>query len=281
MLVFSHIPKTAGTTLTSILIKNYGSKMISVIPEKGTTYSKTDFELDFDHNFVPYGISGQALKPFVDFGDHEDNFQWITFLRDPIERFVSQYLHEQVYSPFEYFMDIIPWGEKFDRSNWQVKWLAGEENLEKAKEIVHQKLSFIGVVEHFDESLQLLNQRLSTPIDISYDAPEMVALDKCLKRRLLNDESVREFVAEKNQLDIQLYNYVLDNIFYDQGIIGQEDHFRRGMSSFVMEKSRVYGFRYKNHFYRKAKKELSGQWERIGLEWRTRRCGHINTSSTG
>lgn len=255
MLAFSHIPKTAGTTFNNILIKNFGSKMISVIPKDGTTYKKTDFESDFGQDDLPLGISSQTLKPFVDFGENEKDFQWVTFLRDPIERFVSQYLHEQVFSPFEYFMDIIPWGEKFDRSNWQVKWLAGEENLEKAKEIALQKLAFIGVVEHFDESLQLMNQRLNSSIDVSYDSPEMVVIDNCIKRRLLNDSKIRAFAAEKNDLDIQLYNYVLDNIFYKQGVIGEAEPSRRS-TSFVIEKSRTYSFYYKNHCYRKAKLEL-------------------------
>ena len=256
MLVFSHIPKTAGSTFNSILRKSFGAKMISVIPESGTTYRKSDFELDFGLNNYPLGISGHGLKPYVDFGEHEDNLQWVTFLRDPIERYVSQYLHQQVYGPDEFIMDLIPWSEKFARSNWQVKWLAGEEDLEKAKEIVHEKLAFIGVVEHFDESLQLMNQRFNNSLDISYKAPKNVVKDKSLKKRLLGDDKIRKFIAEQNELDIQLYNYVLDNIFYEQGVIGQPDPSPRSMS-FIVEKSQMYGFYFSNYFYRRGKKKLA------------------------
>ena len=255
MLVFSHIPKTAGLTLNGILRKSFGSKLISVIPGKGTTYTKADFELDFGQNNFPLGISGQGLKPYVDFGEHESNFQWITFLRDPIERYVSQYLHQQEYSPDEYVMDIVPWSEKYERSNWQVKWLAGEENLEKAKEIAHEKFSFIGVVEHFDESIELLNQRLNTSLDVSYQAHKNVAKDNTLKKSLLGDDKMRSFIAEQNDLDIQLYNYVLDNIFYKQGVIGEANPSPSSMS-FVVEKSHMYGFYVSNYFYRRGKKQL-------------------------
>ena len=252
MVVFSHIPKTAGTTLNAILRKNFGSKIVSVIPETGTTYSKSDFESDFGQN-SPSAISGHCLKPFVNYGEHENRFQWITFLRDPIERYISQYVHEKLFDR-KPIKDVVSWGEKFQRCNWQVKWLAGEENLEKAKEVVHKKLVFVGVVEHFDESLHLMNQRLNTSLDISYRAPKMVVLDNTLKQRLLADGKVRGFAASQNQLDVRLYNYVLDNTFYNQGVAGHQDPSPESLS-YLTEKNRMCAFYFRNYFYRKRKKK--------------------------
>ena len=256
MLVFSHIPKTAGSTFNGILRKNYGSKIIAVIPS-GNTYSKSDFESDFSPNNYPLGISGHALKPHVDFGKHEENFQWVTFLRDPIERYVSQYLHQQIFNPKSYRMDIVSWSQKYHRSNWQVKWLAGAEDLEKAKKIVRQKFTFVGVVERFDESLQLMNQRLDVPLDISNVTRKNVARDNSLKASLLNDEKLRTLFVEQNELDQQLYDYVVDNVFWNQEVEDQKALAPTSMS-YVVEKSRMYGFYYSNYFYRRGKKELVG-----------------------
>jgi len=250
MLVFSHIPKTAGTTFNAILRKNFGSSLISVFPEDGDVYQKSDFESDFKQDRHPAGISSHALKPFTDFNELESKFEWVTFLRDPVERYVSQYIHQQTGNSEHFKMDIFSWARNYGRSNWQVKWLAGEENLEKAIEVAEKKITFIGVVEHFDESLVLMNQCLREPLDISYDAPLMVVRDRSLKNELLNDEETRAFIVEQNELDIKFYNYVLDNIFYKQGHIGKETP---PPMSFLRKKSRLYGFFYKNYLYRMKK----------------------------
>ncbi|MDZ7755205.1 hypothetical protein [Rhodohalobacter sp.] len=98
ILVFAHMMKTAGTSLSKQLIGHYGNKM-HIVPgglKMGDDYySETDFEKDlelFNKNLKI--ISGHPMRPYIDFGRFEDRMAWFTFFRKPQKRYVSHYLHD-------------------------------------------------------------------------------------------------------------------------------------------------------------------------------------------
>ncbi len=252
MIVFSHIPKTAGTTLNGILRKSLGYKLISVIPRSGSTYLKSDFEKDFARGRLPSGISGHPLKAFIDFGHWESEFEWITFLRDPVHRFVSQYVHQQTSNVAEYNLDIISWGKKYQRSNWQVKWIAGVEDLEAAKQILSDKFKFVGLVEKFDESLSLLSQNVTTTMDTSYKKLAMVARNNGLKEKLLQDQEVKQFILQQNELDIGLYDHVTST--WNAQRENKSGQKAQAPMSSIREAAGKYGFYARNFIYRKLRK---------------------------
>lgn len=218
MFAFTHIPKTAGTTLNYILQKNFGSFLHAIIQRKGARYNYDDLKQDKFIYKNAKCISGHVLKPFIDYKEYNDKLKWFTFLRDPIKRYVSQYIHQQTNSNPQYNLPIQEWGEKFSRSNWQVKWIAGEEDLEAAKQIIREKFIFIGITEKFDESLVMMKNCFDINIDISYEKSKMVVRDDKLKKELLKNkfDELLPFYKEQNSLDIQLYNYVERSIFKKQ-----------------------------------------------------------------
>lgn len=218
MLAFTHIPKTAGTTLNYILQKNFGYRLNSVILRKGPNYNYADLKKD---NFI-YGnaicIAGHGVKPFINYKEYNDRLKWFTFLRDPIKRYVSQYIHQQTGELKQYHLPIEKWGEKYARSNWQVKWIAGEEDLEAAMQIIDEKFIFIGLTEKFDESLLMMKNIFNLNIDILYDKPKMVVRNNDLKDEFLKTRytELLPFYREQNELDLKLYDYVMDKVYPKQ-----------------------------------------------------------------
>mgnify|MGYP001262791252 CR=1 FL=1 len=213
MIAFTHIPKTAGTTLNYIFQKNFGGNLISVIHRKGSNYTYSALKNDSILYKHANCISGHSLKPFIDYKEYNSKLEWITFLRDPIKRFVSQYIHQQTGNLSNYKMGVEEWAAKYARSNWQVKWIAGEEDLEAAKQIINERFKFIGITEKFDESLEILSSVFN--LDVSYSKPKMVVRDNELKNSLLLDKKHSLF-EEQNELDIKLYNYVLEKYYPNQ-----------------------------------------------------------------
>jgi len=213
MLAYCHIPKTAGTTLNYILRKNFGNKLLATIERKGNNYTHRDLKLDSLIYKDIKCISGHGLKPFIDYKEFNGEMKWFTFVRDPIKRFVSQYIHQNTNGLDKNNLTIEAWAEKFHRSNWLVKWIAGEENLEKAIHIIEEKFIFIGLVEDFDSSLNLMKKSFSLDLNLDFGKSKMIVRDKSLKKELLIDRynELLPFYKRQNNLDIQFYDYIKNN----------------------------------------------------------------------
>ncbi len=212
MLAYTHIPKTAGSTLTDILIKQYGAKLISIIPRNGKIYTYSNLKADLKIYKNPSCIAGHNLKPFVDFKEYNDSMQWFTFLRDPVKTFISLYIHQFTGEDAKYKLEFSDWMTKFNRKNRMVNWIAGENNLEKAKEIIQTKIKFIGITEKFDESLILFKEKFNIR-SISY-VSKMKTRDLALKNQIIsNITRFQDQIMSNNDLDFELYQYALNKIF--------------------------------------------------------------------
>jgi hypothetical protein len=129
---------------------------------------------------------------------------YFTFLRDPVDRYLA-HLNYQVAR-----MDI-PWTlerflnePRFD--DFMVRRLAGRPDLDGALRVLETKLSFVGLVERFDESLVLLRQHLPwTTLDITYERRNVA--DVAAQPFRWEDLSceTKERIVEKNRLDRELY----------------------------------------------------------------------------
>ncbi len=218
MYAFCHIPKTAGTTLNYILQSNFGPDLLSIIPRSKTDYNYNELKLDLKLYKKIKCISGHGLKPYIDYKEYSDDLKWFTFIRKPINRYVSQYIHQYTGTNELYNLPIEDWAAKFNRSNWLVKWLAGEENFEKAIQIIDDKFIFVGLVEDFDNSLKQMKSIFESKIDISYNKPRMVVRDNELKNQLLVEryKELLPLYNEQNELDIKLYNYIRDVVYKKQ-----------------------------------------------------------------
>lgn len=212
MYAFSHIPKTAGTSLNYLLRRYYGPKLLAVDPRKKGAYTQLDLKKDLKLFKNIQCITSHRLKPFMPF---DQELQWFTFMRNPEKRFISQYIHQQTGKVEQYKMDIFAWSKKFKRSNWHTKWIAGEEDLEAAKQIIEEKNIFVGLTERFDESILLMKKALNMEgADLRYGSRRMVVRNTTIKDEIINNyDKYKELILEQNEKDIALYNYVSDHVF--------------------------------------------------------------------
>ena len=209
---FSHIPKTAGTTLNYLLRAYFKEKLLASIYRAGSldnAYQYSNLKKDSRLYWNVKCISGHGLKPFVDFKEYNDRLVWFTFLRKPEKRFISHYVHQQTGSIPKYHMDLVNWASKYSRNDWMVKMIAGEENLNKAIDILEERFKFVGFSEDFDESLVYLKHELNwLDFNTYYNEPKMVIRDTSIKDKIYNNYSKYEScIKENNQLDDALYDY--------------------------------------------------------------------------
>jgi len=227
LLIFVHIPKTAGTTLGSLIARQYNVDNIFFChPERSVT-GKTpeDFQLLPLEDRLKYKV----ISGHLSFGLHErldDPCTYIAVLRDPVDRAISHYyyvrkrkdhyLHDKVMSENLTLEEYVTKGVTLEMDNGQTRMLVGDmgyatpfgecppEFLEQAKRNIREKFAVIGTSERFDETLLVAKKVLgwSMPLYISWK----VTRDRP-KRQEISPE-VAEAIRQQNTLDIELYQYV-------------------------------------------------------------------------
>ncbi|MCP5097379.1 MAG: sulfotransferase family protein [Chloroflexi bacterium] len=176
--IFLHIPKTAGTTMYQILRSTYRPEQTHhFVGDPGMDTAISQFK----------GLSKQQkeqltlISGHVEFGIHTHLPQpatYFTLLRDPIERTLSDYyyiLRTPSHPRYSYMnenkIDIIRYiDERLIIDNFQTRTLTGNlwhgpdtcppEALENAKHNLRTYFTVVGLMEQFDQSLLLLQQKL-------------------------------------------------------------------------------------------------------------------------
>jgi hypothetical protein len=241
-LLFLHIHKTAGTTLHRIIEREYNPFRIYTIEGGAIEWSVNHFKRLSEARRA--GL--QVVKGHMSFGLHEFLPQpstYITFLRDPVDRWLSFYYYAKSDRLGPFYRRMVE--ENLDlptlvrlawwNNNLQCKQIAGidrhefrpissvremtrpgarppepdpdrwsnENTLKIAKQNLTRFFSFVGVTEQFDEGLVLLRHLFNWKFD-SY-----ATYRKSPKRpkREIVDAAVRAAIEERNALDRELYQF--------------------------------------------------------------------------
>ncbi len=248
LIFFMHIPKTAGTTLHHIIRQQYGEEHVfkAYIGVGAATLQEhiDDLRSRLDNLDITNNLANnqtpeiKLILGHVGFGLHEilgRNLTYITFLRHPIDRVISWYYHQQRIPSAKYYQESQSMGLKelithfqpMPTDNHQTRYLAGDTLREKlglpnlvsygycdrslfeqAKENLRKYFLVVGIQEHFDDSLWLLQKSLGWQ-NISY-APENIGHNK----QTISQSEI-DFVQEYNYWDLQLYEYA-KKLFYQQ-----------------------------------------------------------------
>jgi hypothetical protein len=175
--IFLHIPKTAGSTLHTILTKQYAKD--ELLHLRGNPHIESAIE-QFKHMPSEDKARIRLLTGHFEYGIHQYLPQaatYFTLLRDPVDRVISYYyfiLRTPEHPRYEEMTRNNIGVETFVRDiltdNNQTRMLAGawmssdepctEETLQKAKEHMQKHFAVVGLTSEFDATLFLLKKRL-------------------------------------------------------------------------------------------------------------------------
>ncbi|WMI68442.1 sulfotransferase family 2 domain-containing protein [Mangrovimonas sp. YM274] len=228
-IIFTHIPKCAGTSLReSIIVNNIESSLIYRSGSfKEILYYKNDFRYIIGH--WPYGIEN-----YCHINNPVRNRQklHITFLREPIDHLISFFYFQKQqigYSAYKHEIgdkSIVEFYESVPRAlNLQTKFCAGvfydqlfrrtskagaKIQLNKAKQNLIKRFDFVGQFENYTNDLELMAKTYNLKLDITHNN-----VTKTHKRIAIKDLSSKELnkLKELNSLDMELYKFASENFF--------------------------------------------------------------------
>lgn len=212
MIVFLHIPKTAGSSFHFVLENNLGASFCRTDHTKTRVFSQLD--LTFAKKIFPglAGMGGHNLVAPLNLSS-PDIFH-MTFLREPLSRVLSNYQEKTLHRRLRgqrvlAFEEAVQTDEEL--GNLQVKLMAGSSNLDEAKRYLRQ-CQFVGLTEKFDLSLHVLQKISPFPLDVRYKKIREQS-DNSIRKQLESEPRAMELLREHNRLDMELYDYAVREIF--------------------------------------------------------------------
>ena len=278
--IFLHIPKTAGSTLSKIVEQQYDSSTVFKL--------KNDCPQESIHEFkrLPEADKKkiQLIKGHMPFGLHEflpQPSSYITMLRDPVKRIISSYffvlrtpnhyLYEKVTSSNMSLKEYVCSGISRELDNDQVRLLSainakkkdvnfGQcsiEMLELAKKNLKENFAVVGLSERFDETLILLKRTFGWK-NLFY-VKQNVTKSRPYKQEISKD--ILALIAKQNHLDIELYQYVKEN--FELQVQQQTDSFQKELKLFKLLNSSYQKIYPLYDFPQTANKKLQRKLQRI------------------
>ena len=249
LVIFMHVPKTAGTSLRHIVqsqfqpnnvfefynLKTQPPKVRKGIEKYQNLSEAKKNKIEFVSGHVGFGLHEFLSRPCT----------YITVLRDPVERVISYYyflLRNQnvivknktltefvqtfggVHNSMTCYLSGLTLQAQLQDSNIDLKSQQFDiKTLEKAKANLQNYFKVVGFVDRFDETCILLKKILGWNIP-SFYIKKNVAKNSDITR----DISIEtlSLIHEFNQLDISLYNYAREKFvetISQQGITFKED----------------------------------------------------------
>ncbi|KQO31332.1 hypothetical protein ASF10_22095 [Flavobacterium sp. Leaf82] len=264
-LIFTHVPRSGGITLNSILKNNFPS-------DKQYSFYIEEFQGSGEkslNKFVSLPIEEKKkiilLNGHTNFGLHEfydTPCTYTTLFRDPVTRIPSyynyilkhniHYLHNMVIKNRMTLKDVLDSKISIEFDNGQVRQISGFKDvkygkcdslmLEKAIENLEKHFPVFGLTEKFDESLMLFQKYFN------FKSPYYTVLNESLiKNPSPPSQETIKYITDSNYLDVQFYEYALEK--FKKLITDYGDNFENDLKNFTKKNDRLNNLKIgKKHF---------------------------------
>jgi len=249
-LIFLHIPKAGGSTISKILEQQYSRAETLTLDDRERQIAQL--------KALPAAQRGQyrLIQGHLFFGLHRfipRASTYITFLRRPVERVLSfyyyarstpdHYLYSQLVSERLDLKTLLAREVTLELRNEQTRLLAGDEwedpqrvvtraALKQAQANLQTHFRVVGLLEEFDASLLLLRRAFG------WRFPFYVKENVTKEKETFLDAETRGLIEEANRLDLELYEYAR-NLFDErcraagESFAAELSHFRRSNRAFA------------------------------------------------
>jgi hypothetical protein len=231
LLAFVHIPKTAGGTVTNMLASAYSKAAVHKAGNYMKGPDKTTRKVE--NWYRKGGRVSVGHVPYRVFRDHlPANTQYMTFLREPVDRVLSHYWRHIRRGPDRVPLEAgEPWNPEHGKAkadsieqaleelqlpmlrNLATRFLCGDPDpwgelpdiaIYGAKANL-RRFAFIGIQEEFEESVERLQTMLGVAVPREDYVNRHVSNDRPSVADISNEE--RALILEHNQLDAELYDF--------------------------------------------------------------------------
>ncbi len=206
IIAFVHIEKAAGTTLIHLLRRHFLFAYCDVRPlskASGKRFTPRDLQQVLRINPFVRCIGGHAVLPHGPLAEGWPGMRYITLLRDPVSRYVSQ---------FRYTRDKKGRGHSFEDflandwyANFQTRKIAGVDDPDAAKRILEERFVAVGTVERFDLFVEALRAILGQGFAARYRRCNVAS-------RTEETDRIRQAygteIMDRNRADLELYRFV-------------------------------------------------------------------------
>ncbi|HJQ79707.1 MAG TPA: sulfotransferase family 2 domain-containing protein [Lacipirellulaceae bacterium] len=228
MLAVIHIEKCGGTTLIDVLRRNFQLDHFDVIPRDRQAMVFTAGDLHDLLKFRPTvkSIAGHTIRLDSGLENVAPQIRYITCLRDPVRRYVSDYCHFVERLGLE--ADFEQWLGREDRHNFQTRAIAGEADLDAAIHLLETRFELVGALESFAEFVHQIGLVVQRSLFSTFDPWYEVRNSRWGRPSVLStSELIGKFgerIAAVNALDTKLHHHVLKVIVPRQRAVWVADN---------------------------------------------------------